>query len=107
MDTDVMLLLTTCPDEAAAQRLATALLERRQAACVSRMPGLMSSYRWQGRIAEDAEVLVLIKAPAARYPEIEASIRELHPYEVPELIGLPVIAGLPAYLDWVASETAP
>lgn len=102
-----MLVLTTCPDEAVAARVATVLLERRQAACVSRLPGLHSTYPWEGRMAEDTEVLVLIKAPAARYPEIEASIRELHPYEVPEIIGLPVTAGLPGYLAWVMAATAP
>ncbi len=107
MNTDVMLIVTTCPDEAVAAGLGTALLERRQAACVSRLPGLHSSYHWEGRMTEDTEVLVLIKAPADRYAEIEASIRELHPYDVPEIIGLPVTAGLPDYLAWVVAETAP
>jgi periplasmic divalent cation tolerance protein len=102
---DALVVLTTCPDEAVAERLATALLERRQAACVSRLGGLGSWYRWQGRVQRDEEILLLIKAPGALYPAIEATLRELHPYEVPEILALPVAAGLPAYLQWLTDST--
>lgn len=107
MQADALLVLTTCPDQAVAERLATALLDRRQAACVSRIAGLASWYRWHGRIQRDDELLLLIKAPRAQYPAIEATLRELHPYEVPEILALPVAAGLPAYLAWLAESVAP
>jgi periplasmic divalent cation tolerance protein len=105
MQTDALVVLTTCPDEAIADRIATALLEQRQAACVSRLPGLLSWYHWEGQISRDDEVLLLIKTTTERYPAVEASIRELHPYEVPEVLALPVATGLPAYLDWLDRET--
>jgi periplasmic divalent cation tolerance protein len=105
MQTDALVVLTTCPDEAIADRIATALLEQRQAACVSRLPGLQSWYHWEGRISRDDEVLLLIKTTTDLYPAVEASIRELHPYEVPEVLALPVATGLPTYLDWLDRET--
>jgi periplasmic divalent cation tolerance protein len=106
MQADALVVLTTCPDEAVAEQLATALLERHEAACVSRLGGLRSWYRWQNRVQRDDELLLLIKAPRALYPAIEATVRELHPYEVPEILALPATAGLPAYLAWLAEATA-
>ena len=105
MDANTLIVLTTCPDEATAARLATALLDLRLAACVSRVPGLTSWYRWEGRVERDDEVLLLIKTAADRYNELSERLTELHPYDVPELLALDVTRGLPAYLDWVAAET--
>lgn len=100
-----LLVLSNLPDAPSAQALARMLVEQRLAACVNILPAVQSVYRWQGAIEEATETTVLIKTTPARYAELEAAIRGTHPYEVPEIIALPVAAGLPAYLDWVVSET--
>jgi periplasmic divalent cation tolerance protein len=105
-ENDTLLVFTNLPDRDAALGLARALVERRLAACVNVLGGCTSVYRWQGDVEEAAEVPVLLKTRAARYPELEAAIRELHPYELPEIVAVPVVRGLPEYLDWVAEETA-
>lgn len=102
----VIVVLTNLPDRAAAMKFANVLVERRLAACVNVLAECTSVYRWQGRIERAAEVPVLIKS-AASWPLLEAAIRELHPYELPEIVGLPVTSGLAAYLQWVAAESAP
>lgn len=101
-----LLVITHLPDRDAAWKLAQALIEQRLAACVNLLAGCTSLYRWQGAIEHAEEVPLLIKTRAARYPEVEALIRRLHPYELPEIIAVPVVRGLPDYLDWVAEETA-
>jgi periplasmic divalent cation tolerance protein len=100
-----LLVMTNLADGASAQALARALVERRLAACVNLLPAVQSIYRWQGAVEEAAEVTLLIKTTAARYAELEQAIRALHPYELPEVIAVPVCAGLPAYLGWIAQET--
>ena len=100
-----LLVLTSLADEAGAQRLARALVERRLAACVNMLPAVRSVYRWNDAIEEAAEVTLLIKTTTARYAELEQAILALHPYELPEVIALPVSAGLPGYLGWIANET--
>lgn len=105
-ENDTLLVFTNLPDRDAALGLARALVGRRLAACVNVLAGCTSVYRWQGDVEEAAEVPVLVKTRAARYPELEALIRELHPYELPEIVAVPVVRGLPEYLDWVAEETA-
>ena len=87
------------PEEAA--RISRELVERRLAACVSRLPGLTSIYRWQGAIEEAAEVLLIIKTSAQKLPALETALHELHSYEVPEFVVLQVAAGSRAYLDWI------
>jgi periplasmic divalent cation tolerance protein len=104
---DTLLVLTNLPDKDAAGRLATALVERRVAACVNVLGECSSVYRWQGRIETAAEVPMLIKTTAAAYPALEQAIRALHPYELPEIIAVPLSVGLPAYLQWVDAETRP
>jgi periplasmic divalent cation tolerance protein len=99
--------MTTLPDQAAALRLAEALVERRLAACVNVMAPCRSVYRWQGQLADEAEVPLLIKTDSDRYTALEAAIRELHPYELPEIVAVDIAQGLPAYLDWVTAETRP
>ena len=103
---DVLLILCNTPDAACADSIARTLVERRLAACVNVLAACQSVYRWQDAVEEATEVPLLIKTSAARYAELEAALRELHPYEVPEIIALPIAAGLPAYLDWVRQETA-
>lgn len=100
-----LLLLTNCPDEAVANAIALALVEERLAACVNLLPRVQSVYRWQGAVESASEIPLLIKTTAACYAALEARIRELHPYEVPEIIAIPISHGLPAYLNWLAGET--
>ncbi len=103
----ILLCLTTCPDAGSADRLARALVEERLAACVSRLPGVQSTYRWQGALEQASECLLLIKTTIAAYPALQARLLELHPYELPELVAVESSAALPAYLHWVAAATAP
>jgi periplasmic divalent cation tolerance protein len=102
-----MLVITNLPDRAAAERLADALIEKRVAACVNILAPCRSVYRWKGAVQHDEEHPLLIKTTAARYAALEAAIRAGHPYELPEIIAVPIERGLAAYLDWVAAETAP
>ena len=101
-----LLVLTNLPDRAAAERLADALIEKRVAACVNILAPCRSVYRWQGDVQHDEEHPMLIKTTEERYVALEAAIRAGHPYELPEIIALPIERGLPAYLAWLASETA-
>lgn len=102
-----LLILTNLPDEASAHALATTLVSARLAACVNVLAPCRSVYRWQGEIESAKEVPLLIKTTTARYTDLETAIRAAHPYELPEIIAVPIGHGLPAYLDWVAAETSP
>jgi len=102
-----LLVLTNCPDEDTANAIALTLVEGGLAACVNILPRSQSIYRWQGKIETASEVPLFIKTVAARYASVEAAIRLHHPYEVPEIVALPIAQGLPAYLDWLNQETAP
>lgn len=101
----VLLAYSTCPDAASADRIAHALVAERLAACVNRLPGIQSTYRWQGQVEHANEVLLLIKTSSDQLDALTSRLRALHPYELPELIAVEVRAGLPAYLDWVVAET--
>lgn len=101
-----IVVLTTLPNKAGAEGMARALVAQRLIACASCLPGARSIYRWQGAIEEADECLLWMKTTAARYQELEAAIKAAHPYDVPEIIAIPVAAGLPAYLAWVAAETS-
>lgn len=103
---EAVIVLTNLPDRAAALRLATSLVEQRLAACVNVLGECASVYRWNGVVENAVEVPVLIKTRAGRYAEVEAAIRSLHPYELPEIIAVPVVRGFDEYLKWVAGETA-
>lgn len=98
--------LCTCPDDASASKLASSLVEEQLAACVSRMP-VASTYRWQGEVCNDHEVLLIIKTSRARFAALEARVLALHPYKVPELIALPVETGHTPYLDWLTGSVSP
>ena len=101
-----LLVFTNLPDRASAERLAEALIEQRLAACVNILAPCRSVYRWKEAVQHDEEHPVLIKTDAGRYAALEQAIRAGHPYELPEIIAVPIERGLPAYLEWVASETA-
>lgn len=104
---DTLLVLTNLPDAAAAHALANHLVGQRLAACVNILAPCRSVYRWQGAVEDAAEVPLLIKTTTARYAELEAAIRGNHPYELPEIVAVPVAHGLPGYLAWVAAATTP
>ncbi len=99
------LVLCTCPDSDSAERLARTLVAERLAACVSVAPGLRSVYRWGGAVECGEEVQLLVKTTADRSPLVFERIRALHPYELPEIIAVDIVAGLEPYLDWVVAET--
>ncbi len=100
-----VLVITNLPGRAEAVKLAEALIEARVAACVNVLAPCQSIYHWQEKIESAEETPVLIKTVAARYQEVETLIRANHPYELPEIIQVPISGGLPAYLDWVENET--
>jgi periplasmic divalent cation tolerance protein len=106
-DDAVRVALSTAPDADVAARIARALVEERLAACANLLSPVRSIYRWQGRVEDDTEVLLVIKTRADRVDALAERLRALHPYDVPELVVLPVDAGLAAYLDWVRAEAAP
>jgi periplasmic divalent cation tolerance protein len=104
-DTRGLLIWTNLPDRPGAEALAHSLVERGLAACVNILPAVHSVYRWQGAIEEATEISLLIKTSSARYAELEQAIEAAHPYELPEIIAIPIQAGLPAYLEWLLQET--
>lgn len=97
----------SAPDEACAAAIARALVEERLAACVQVLPRMRSIYRWEGTVHDEPEALLVAKTCAARADALEARVRALHPYEVPEVVRLDVAGGSPAYLAWVLAETKP
>ncbi len=102
-----LLVLTNLPDRAVAERIADSLIGEKLAACVNILAPCRSVYRWKGEVQHDEEHPVLIKTTAERYPALEQALRAAHPYELPEIIAVPIERGLPAYLAWVAGETEP
>jgi periplasmic divalent cation tolerance protein len=102
----VLLVFSTFPNEASAREAASKLVESGAAACVNILPGLTSVYRWQGKMEEAGEVLLIIKTTQEAYALLESSLKACHPYELPEIIAVGADAGLPSYLHWVAQETA-
>ncbi len=103
----VVAVLTNLPDSESAFNLARRLVELRLAACVNVLAPATSFYRWEGRIEQAGEVPLVMKTTAERYPELERFLREAHPYDLPEIIALPVTAGLDGYLGWVADQCKP
>lgn len=104
---EAIIVFCTCPDEPSAERIATALVEEHLAACVNRIPGIASTYRWQGKIRHDSECLLLIKTARDRFDALRERIVALHPYELPEVIGVDIALGLERYLGWIEGETQP
>lgn len=104
MANEILLVLSTFPDAATAQRVAQQLIEEKCAACANILPGIESIYRWQGKVEQTRETIVYFKVTSAGFELFQASLRRLHPYEVPEIIGLAIARGLPDYLRWVATN---
>jgi periplasmic divalent cation tolerance protein len=104
---EALLVLTNLPDGETARALAGHLVTARLAACVNILAPCQSVYRWNGRIEEATEVPLLIKTKVECYAALEAAIREKHPYELPEIVAVPIDRGLPAYLAWLDAETTP
>ncbi|HEC12999.1 MAG TPA: divalent-cation tolerance protein CutA [Acidiferrobacteraceae bacterium] len=100
-DTGSQIVITTAPNQASARKLGDTLVEEGLAACVNVLSGVESIYRWQGKINRDSEHILLIKSSQQKYSQIQQRILDLHPYELPEIIAVPIIEGLPAYLDWL------
>lgn len=103
---EVHAVLVTVPN-ADAEGLARALVDERLAACVNLIPGIRSFYRWEGRVQDDDEVLLVIKTGSDRCDALADRVRELHPYDLPEVLALPASAGSHRYLDWVRAESRP
>jgi len=102
---DYILVLCTCPSQSDADAIATALLEERLAACVNQLSGIKSLYRWEGRVMQDDEILLLIKTSADLFENLEKAIKTRHPYETPEIIAVPIRAGSAEYLRWIGEST--
>lgn len=100
----VLLVLSTFPDVATARRIGRQLVEERCAACANILSPVESIYWWEGKVENANETLVLFKTTIDRYPALETTLRQLHPYEVPEIIALPIERGLPEYLSWVSEH---
>lgn len=105
MESQPLVVYCTCPDQAVAERIAETVVSEHLAACASIVPGLVSIYRWQGQVRRDHELLLILKTRDAIYPLLETRIRALHPYEVPEIIALPIQIGAGDYLDWLSDNT--
>jgi len=103
--TQVLVVLCTCPDLATAESLATRLVENRLAACVNILPEIRSIYRWQNEVQQDTETLLVVKTSQETYSQLESWLIGHHPYDVPEVLALPIERGAPDYLDWVIQET--
>jgi periplasmic divalent cation tolerance protein len=106
MEEEFLLVLSTFPDAETAKRISIELVNEKLVACANILPQVHSIYRWQGKLEEGAETLVFFKSSAARFDELRTKLRQLHPYEVPEIIALNLSAGLPEYLRWVEESCA-
>jgi len=101
MNAEYLLVLTTCPDAESADLIARQLVQGNLAACVNIQGGIRSVYTWHGKVETADEHLLLVKTAQSRYAEVEAAIRVSHPYELPEVVAVPIIAGSEAYLSWI------
>ena len=106
MSTDTLVVLVTAPSADQAASLGRTLVGERLAACGNVVPGLRSIYRWEGKVQDEPEALLVLKTTRARFAALRERALDLHPYDVPEVLALPVEAGSAAYLEWIARETA-
>lgn len=105
--TSYRIVLCTCPDMGTAEDLAKRLVASRLAACVNILPGLTSVYEWKGEVESETELLLLAKTTEASYPALENTLRQAHPYELPEIVCVPIVAGLRGYLEWIEDSISP
>lgn len=101
-----LVVLCTCPEGAPAAHLAETLVSEGLAACVNRLPGVVSNFRWEGRLTQEIETLLIVKTTQEGLAALTARIRELHPYELPEVLAVPVLGGLEEYLDWIRASVS-
>jgi len=104
MTDQAILIYCTCPDINSGQQIAQALVEENLVACVNLLPQMLSIYRWQGKLQQDSECLLLMKTIQSQFTAIQNRVRQLHSYELPELISVPINDGLPEYIDWIAQS---
>jgi len=104
---NVVVIFVTAPDVRVANRIAQTLVQERLAACVNILPGVRSHYWWEGEVQESSELLMLLKARKTDVQAVANRVRELHPYEVPEVVAADIVGGLPSYIDWIQAETEP
>jgi periplasmic divalent cation tolerance protein len=102
---DVIAVLVTCPNRQVGEKIGSALIEERLAACVNVVPGLISIYRWQEKLCRDREVLLVVKTRRTRFAQLARRVKSLHPYSVPEILAIPLVRGDSAYLAWVREST--
>lgn len=105
MKSDFLVVMTTCPDAPTAEALAVRLVDQRLAACVQILPNVRSVYRWEGQVEQAGECLLTIKTTTARYADVERCIKAGHPYELPEVVAVPMAAGSAEYLAWIEGQT--
>jgi len=98
---DAVIVFSTCPSQAEAQEIASALVAQRLAACVQQLPGMISTYVWQGQAHNEVEVLLMIKSRLSLFPQVEAAIKKLHSYDVPEIVAVPMAALSKDYMAWI------
>jgi periplasmic divalent cation tolerance protein len=98
------LVISTCPDMETAESLAAMLVGEKLAACVSILPGARSIYEWQGKVEKESELILLIKSRDDRLPQLKERLLEIHPYELPEIIAVPIEGGLQTYLSWIDTQ---
>lgn len=103
---DTILVISNLPDRESALRIAEVLISKRQAACVNVLAPCTSVYHWRDKLETAEEIPILIKTLSKHYEAVEKTILDLHPYELPEIVTVPIASGLPAYLEWIASETS-
>lgn len=106
MSRNCLTVFCTVPDEETAEKIADAVVASKTAACASIIPGLLSVYRWKGEIRRDAELLLVMKTTEEKFPSLREEILSLHPYELPEIVAIPIAAGYDNYLAWIEDSTA-
>jgi len=108
MNSQLIVVFITAPSKEVGQQIATALLEQKLAACVNIIPSILSLYRWEGKLNQDEEVLLVVKTRSEVFADgLVPAVRAVHPYDLPEIIALPILQGLVSYLDWIEAETSP
>ena len=104
--TQAIVILVAAPNQQVAKKIAEHIVNKRLAACVNLLPGIRSIYRWQGKIEDDSEILMIIKSRRAKFEELSQSIASMHPYDTPEILALDVSQGSEKYLNWLLAETS-